>query len=45
MPTPLVSIGLPVWNGERYLEEALSGLLGQTFADFELVIADNASTD
>ena len=44
-PAPLVTIGLPVYNGEDYLEEALDGLLGQTFADFELVISDNASTD
>jgi glycosyltransferase involved in cell wall biosynthesis len=42
---PCVSIGLPVYNGERYLEEALRSLLGQTWTDFELVIADNASTD
>jgi len=43
--TPLVSIGLPVYNGERYLGEAIRSILEQTFADFELVIADNASTD
>jgi glycosyltransferase involved in cell wall biosynthesis len=40
-----VSIGLPVYNGERYLEEALQALLAQTFQDFEIIIADNASTD
>ena len=43
--TPRVSIAVPVYNGERYLGESLDGLLGQTFSDFELVIADNASTD
>ena len=43
--TPRVSIGLPVYNGERYLSEALDSILGQTFGDFELIIADNASTD
>ncbi|GAA3243095.1 glycosyltransferase family 2 protein [Pseudonocardia petroleophila] len=43
--TPRLSIGLPVYNGERYLPEALRGLLGQTFGDFELVVSDNASTD
>lgn len=42
---PLVTIGLPVYNGEEYLEEALDGLLAQTFTDFELIISDNASTD
>jgi glycosyltransferase involved in cell wall biosynthesis len=42
---PQVSIGLPVFNGESYLKEAVDSLLGQTFRDFELIIADNASTD
>lgn len=42
---PRVSIGLPVYNGERYLEEALQSLLSQTFEDFEIIISDNASTD
>ncbi len=40
-----MSIGLPVYNGERFLREALDGLLAQTFGDFELIVADNASTD
>jgi len=43
--TPKVSIGLPVYNGENYLIEALDSLLTQTFEDFELIISDNASTD
>jgi glycosyltransferase involved in cell wall biosynthesis len=42
---PLVSVGLPVRNGARYLREALDDLLGQSFEDWELVISDNASTD
>jgi glycosyltransferase involved in cell wall biosynthesis len=42
---PRLSIGLPVFNGERYLGETLDCLLGQTFRDFELVVCDNASTD
>ena len=40
-----VSIGLPVYNGARYLQESIDSLLAQTFEDFELVICDNASTD
>jgi glycosyltransferase involved in cell wall biosynthesis len=43
--TRRLSIGLAVYNGERYLAEALTALLSQTYADFELIIADNASTD
>jgi hypothetical protein len=42
---PRVSIGLPVYNGERFLAETLDAILAQTFADFEVVILDNASTD
>jgi glycosyltransferase involved in cell wall biosynthesis len=43
--TPRVSIGLPVYNGEKYLVEAIDSILGQTYEDFELIICDNASTD
>jgi FkbM family methyltransferase len=42
---PLVSVGLYVYNGERFLEEGLRSILNQTFTDFELIISDNASTD
>lgn len=42
---PHVSIGIPVYNGENYLREALDSLLAQTYADFEIVLSDNASTD
>ncbi len=42
---PRVSIGLAVYNGEKYLEEAIGSILAQTFTDFELIISDNASTD
>jgi len=42
---PLVSIGLPVFNGEAYLDEAIRSVLAQSLADLELVISDNASTD
>jgi glycosyltransferase involved in cell wall biosynthesis len=40
-----LTIGLPVYNGERYLRQSLDALLAQTWTDFELVISDNASTD
>ena len=43
--TPRLTIGLPVYNGERYIESAIISLLQQTFTDFELVISDNGSTD
>jgi glycosyltransferase involved in cell wall biosynthesis len=43
--SPRLSIGLPVYNGQRFLEPALACLLAQTFDDFEIIIADNASTD
>lgn len=42
---PVVSIGMPVYNGEKYIKEALDSLLTQTFTDFELIISDNCSTD
>jgi len=43
--TPLVSIGLPVYNGERFVGEAIQCVLDQTFSDWELIICDNSSTD
>jgi glycosyltransferase involved in cell wall biosynthesis len=42
---PLVSIGMPVFNGANYVAAAIESILAQSFADFELVICDNASTD
>src|SRR4051812_3389434 len=42
---PRLSIGLPVYNGERYVAQAVESLLGQTYSDFELIVCDNASTD
>jgi glycosyltransferase involved in cell wall biosynthesis len=42
---PAVTIGVPVYNSEKYLAETLQAILTQTFTDFELVISDNASTD
>lgn len=45
MSTPPLTVGLPVYNGDRYLSEALESILGQTFGDFRLVVSDNGSTD
>jgi len=42
---PRVTIGVPVYNGGRYLERALDSLMAQTFQDLEIVVSDNASTD
>lgn len=42
---PRVTIGMPVYNGERFIVETLESILAQTFKDFELVISDNGSTD
>lgn len=41
----LVSIGMPAYNGERYIRKALDSLLAQDYENFELIISDNASTD
>lgn len=43
--TPQVSIGMPVYNGEKFLKQSLNSLLSQNFVNFELIISDNASTD
>lgn len=42
---PRVSIGLPVYNGERFIEQSVRSVLDQTFRDLELIVSDNASTD
>jgi len=43
--TPRVSIGLPLYNADKYLAKALDSILAQTYTDFELVISDNHSND
>jgi len=40
-----VCIGMPVFNGQRYVAQAIESILGQTFRDLELIISDNHSTD
>ena len=42
---PRVSLALHVFNGERFVEEAIRSILAQDYQDFELIITDNASTD
>lgn len=44
-PRPAISIGVPVYNGARYLTPAIESLLAQSFDDFDMIISDNASTD
>ena len=41
----IITIGMPVYNGEEHLSATLDSILSQTFADFELIISNNASTD
>jgi len=41
----LVSIGLPVYNGEKHLRQALESLLAQSYLNIEIIVADNASND
>ena len=42
---PIVTILMPVYNGEKYLSQAINSVLDQTFADFELLIIDDCSND
>jgi glycosyltransferase involved in cell wall biosynthesis len=43
--TPRVTLAMPVYNGEAYIETAIESLLAQSFEDFELIVTDNASVD
>jgi glycosyltransferase involved in cell wall biosynthesis len=43
--TPVVSVVMPTYNGEKFLRLAVEGILNQTLADFELIVIDDASTD
>jgi glycosyltransferase involved in cell wall biosynthesis len=42
---PRLSVGMPIFNGARFIRQAVDSILGQLFTDFELIISDNASTD
>lgn len=42
---PKISIGMPVYNGEKFITRAINSLLDQSYKNFELIISDNASSD
>jgi glycosyltransferase involved in cell wall biosynthesis len=42
---PRLSVGMPVYNAERFVEQGIQSILNQTFTEYELIISDNASTD
>jgi len=42
---PKISVVMPVWNGGKYVREAIDSILNQTFSDFEFIIIDDGSTD
>ena len=44
-PAPLISVLMPVYNGERFLAAAIDSILAQTFSDYEFIIVDDGSTD
>lgn len=45
MSVPRITVLMPVYNGERYLQQALESILSQTFSDFEFLIINDGSTD
>ena len=42
---PKISIGIPIYNGEKFLTSTIESILKQTFVDFEIIFSNNASTD
>jgi glycosyltransferase involved in cell wall biosynthesis len=42
---PLISVGIPVYNGEKYLATAIQSVLDQSYSNLEIIISDNCSTD
>jgi glycosyltransferase involved in cell wall biosynthesis len=45
MENPIVTIGLPILNGEEFIERRIESILSQSFTDFQIIISNNASTD
>ena len=42
---PYISVIMPVYNGDEYIQEAINSILNQTFTNFELIIIDDGSID
>ena len=45
MTNPKITVLMSVYNGEKYIRDAVDSILNQTFQDFEFLIIDDASTD
>ena len=45
MKTPLISVIVPVYNTEKYLEKCLESIINQTYKNLEIIIVDDGSTD
>lgn len=45
MKQPLISVIMPVHNGEKYIKEAIDSIINQTYKNIELIIIDDCSTD
>jgi len=45
MPSPLISVIMPAYNAEKYIGEAIQGVLNQTYTNFELIVINDGSSD